>query len=911
MLILLAALCFDSPGSGYREPVQPYEVHSASGSWRAAVNPSSKYGAGPCNVRVERDNVVAWERELPVTLFESVVTNAGRLAGYGHTSGFGGRDKPGEFVVLILDSSGAVLLDERTRSVEDSESGASSVRTRPAGLMLDVERERLTLRLHITSREPLRELWRRYSLTEPARLSTIDPLAHNFAQQRHAVILSATQILGAPLVLVEWNPFDGGNAKPPARRFVLLDDDGAPVWTRDVQQRAPKGDSFARAMFAGRSTMLGAPAPHRFELLHGADKARVTYEVEHEAATGTWRVVEVARAAWNGEDAVLIAHNKRPSVPQVRVTSRELELLDIVAPDVERRERDWNSGIVAFEPRANGTLRFARCLRRGEFEFGFVDARGQLTRRIAFEPPDSLDGGVWCALAGERWLAVEPARKHAGTMAWIIDGASGATAQLAHFPNVEEYDFQLAAAPDGGFAVLGMADVDRVACNALVRWDARGAVVWARGTSAAALDFDSGEFKPAPAAFEDADDLAFGADGALYVLLADAGEVLTFDAGGELGKRIRLVDPAREEKAAENTESEEDWESDRDWSLQDLLVLPTGGMLIYDWRGAPSGTWRRFDNDGRLLEGHGVRRAGGEIDVAETRSFVLDAKGVLWSSLHDEILSYDSTGKATTRFGAPLATDALHLPLEPSFDELGRLRAIDELTLAIFLFDADGARAARVDVASELRRRDRDLNLAYPSLRSGPDGRQLLQFSERRNEWFVLDAAGKRVASLDLGGNLVAWRSDGGFWTVDSEADVLRQRTPHGDVVRTLERHPSGLFFESIDALALGPDDGVAIAALAGHAASLVLYDRDGKHLRTLATPGRVGEPLHWRGDWLVYRDGERNWLLASLRSGEFNDLEAPVDADERYAWGMSPDGREAWRAQTNPLRVRRFALPE
>jgi len=911
MLILLAALCFDSPGTGHREPVQPYEVHSASGSWRAAVNPSSKYGVGPCKVRVERDNVLAWERELPVTLFESVITNAGRLAGYGHTSGFGGRDNPGEFVVLILDSSGAVLLDERTAPLEGDESSASPLRTRPAGLLLDAERERLTLRLHITSREPLRELWRRYSLTEPARLPTIDPLAHNFAQQRHDVILSATQISGAPVVLVEWNPFDGSNAKSPARRFALLDDDGAPVWTRDVKQRAPKGDSLARAMFAGRSTMLGAPAPRRFELLHGADDARVTYEVEHEAATGTWRVVEVARAAWNDEDAALAAHNKRPSVPQVCVTRRELELLDIAVLDVEHRERDWNSGIVAFEPRANGALRFARCLRRGEFEFGFVDERGNLASRVAFELPDSLETGVWCALAGERWLAVEPARKHAGARAWIIDGASGATAQVAHFPNVEEYEFQLAAAPDGGFAVLGMTEVDRAACNALVRWDARGAVVWAMGTSAAALDFDSGEFEPAPAAFEDADDLAFGADGALYVLLADSGEVLTFDARGELGKRIRLVDPAREMKAEANDESEEDWESDRDWSLQDLLVLPTGGMLVYDWRGAPSGAWRRFDNAGRLLGGHGVRRAGGEIDVAEERSFVLDAQGALWSSLYDEVLSYDAGGKATTRFGAPLATDALHLPLEPSFDELGRLRAIDELTFAIFLFDADGALATRLDVASELRRRDRDLNLAYPSLRAGPDGRQLLQFSERRNEWFVLDAAGKRVASLDLGGNLVAWRSDGGFWTVDSEADVLRHRTPHGDVVRTLERHPSGLFFESIDALALGPDDGVAIAVRAGHVDSLVLYDRDGKHLRTLATPGRVGEPLHWRGEWLVYRDGERNWLLASLRSGEFNYLEAPVDADERYAWGLSPDGREAWRAQTNPLRLRRFALPE
>src|SRR5262245_62100809 len=88
------------------ETVQPHTDSSPAGDWTLFVDPSSITGAGPSHVVVTRDVRTAaprkaWEADLPFTLCEAVITDAGYAAGYAWTADYRGIAGNGEFVVAI------------------------------------------------------------------------------------------------------------------------------------------------------------------------------------------------------------------------------------------------------------------------------------------------------------------------------------------------------------------------------------------------------------------------------------------------------------------------------------------------------------------------------------------------------------------------------------------------------------------------------------------------------------------------------------------------------------------------------------------------------------------------------------------------------------------------------------------
>ena len=58
--------------------LDPFSVSSRSGEWTLRVNPSAPLGAGPCDCTMRRGGELAWEEQLPFTLWEAAVSDNGR-----------------------------------------------------------------------------------------------------------------------------------------------------------------------------------------------------------------------------------------------------------------------------------------------------------------------------------------------------------------------------------------------------------------------------------------------------------------------------------------------------------------------------------------------------------------------------------------------------------------------------------------------------------------------------------------------------------------------------------------------------------------------------------------------------------------------------------------------------------------
>jgi DNA-binding beta-propeller fold protein YncE len=95
--------------------LDPYTVTSPSGGWTLHVNPTDLLGRGPAGYRMERRGELTWTNQLPFTLWEAVVADDGRVAGYAYTHGWRGFSQagykagPGDYVVALLAPDGGIV----------------------------------------------------------------------------------------------------------------------------------------------------------------------------------------------------------------------------------------------------------------------------------------------------------------------------------------------------------------------------------------------------------------------------------------------------------------------------------------------------------------------------------------------------------------------------------------------------------------------------------------------------------------------------------------------------------------------------------------------------------------------------------------------------------------------------------
>lgn len=905
MLALLATHLLDAAGNQTTLARQPYEVRSASGVWRAAIDPSTRTSAGPGLVRVERGGELAWERELPFTFVEAVLADDGTLAGYGYSGGVWGWTPEGEFLVAIVDARGVIRLDDRSRSTRGG-FGASHTDLHPLGLLLDGEERRLVVRTP-AQESSSRECWWSFALHSGELLPSLQLNTPTVLDEAPETPSAVAPIRGTPLFLVEWIWRDRsiGRGQFASRWFTVVDDDGDVLWssgpTDDFYTMADDDGDAQFEQLRASSAILDVRTWSAFELHFVSQSARVRFAAIPDAASGGWSIRESGREAWLPEVAA------RPH-DSVRVEPLELASLGEAALEVELRPRDPRTSVLGFEPQADGALHFARRVAPGAIELCRTNSRGDVVQRVAAaDVTADAYHERWIALRGGAWLAVAPASEADSSRAWLVHGASGAARALEKFEACDASS--LAATPDGGFAALSEGPRAGVWTVVLRKQDSSGALEWSVAHAPSSLYAAGSDWRPASLALTGAEDLAVDSDGAIHVLCenTDLDFVAKFDVRGEHVGNVALE--YKYDEAAGATAAGQRRPSE-------LLVEPSGAYLVWERSPWMLSRWTRFAGDGRELETQPTRCERSSAPLGESWTFAVDALGALWSSRTTEVVRYDASGTARTRFGAAPDPRVIHAVASMHFDERGRLVAFDRDSRAALAFRANGELDAVIAAPTHaLGLNDaEDLHLC-----AGPHGNNLVQPGWFSEDWLELDPDGRLIAQRGLDGDRAQWASDGSLWIGrmgSREACDVRRVAADGRLLARIERTPQGRFFDAIDALGLGPQDGVAVLARSAGERLALLYDSGGTALRTLGVPGdaasqRYGETVAWRGDWVMIQEQLlRGALLLDARTGEVRHVSAP-GIGALCAWTLSPDGREVWCARAKPLSVLRFALPE
>jgi hypothetical protein len=892
MLALLAALLIDSPADTVLELVQPYEVRSASGEWRAAIDPSSRLGEGPCNVRVERNGELVWERQWPFTFLECVLADSGSLVGAGYVY------EPPEggirtaLVVNILDQHGRTCFEERAPSlssnwIRDPENPTFK------GLFLDSRRQSVVVRTLVEVDRRISVHWTHYALDGSGRTEFRDPRQAVEVPSWKKHVLGALQPPDTGLLLVQLSKL--GDDTDRGAWFKLLDESGAVVWELDKPWLPALDresiDGIRQHSRPSELAILGCPGPRQFEVGLAAESARVTYEIR--AATGprNWTVVEVARAPWRSSFRF-----PPPSVTPAPLALAPLEMIEL---DEWAAFATGRTVVAAFSPEPSGAVTEVCWTKpwRYELRSSASKTRTRITR-ISGLPQDRCIR-QWTALSDHRWLAVANRRHGERASAWIVDGSSGAADELTGLPDWTAPKTE--RLEDGFVAVSGGRRSGTE--PTLMAFDRCGELRW----RVRALARDSAEGSLGAAIDGEIVDLAVGPDHTIYLLDSARAQVHRVDARGERLSSITLPPATSNEKRV----------------LTQVRAEPGRGLLVLEKIPYATPLWRRVTPDGVLLDGFRLR-ARHESHVDElNRRLVSDSSGQLWSSISGESARFDAAGFEVRKNWGSMHRTPFPTATTLQFDELGRLLVFESHTKSVYAFRHTG----EFERAFELDPRDRagvpdrgrfstsvSTNRRAASRHDG--GLSVLDgYGNSR----AFDALGRLVADERFNYEWAHWLADGSAWVARGNPYgdcVARRLWPDRSVRATVQRDSRGQFFEEIDALAVGPKDHVALLVKGNYERRVQFHDGDGALLQELTLPWMPDSrytitSFAWRDPWILIGGRWRTALLISLRDGSIHGLEAPLPIRGPMAWTLSPDGREVWCARAEPLSIVRFALPE
>lgn len=883
MLALILALAL--PTQMGPETLQPTTYASPSGAWSLSVDPSSKHGDGKSQVAVTHDRAQAWKAELPFTFWEALITDAGYAAGYGFTEGAPGMSSRGEFVVAIFAPDGTLRLEERER-ITGSRFLHGPSNPNPLGIFAQPLLDRFVVRVADPDVNEQDESWWSYSLSTGEKLGREHPKHSLEDSTGLRWSMDARAVPDTPLTLVQWYCYERRTRADEdlGTRFVLVDGDWKPVWTLDLSQdfRNPDEETERRQLdeLRGKSGILAANAPRRFEVRHVAEKLRVTYEVSADpAAQRGWTVREAARAPYEGakveaKELPVLALRKLSSVP-----------LQVDMPKVAAPIRD----IAAFGFDTAGNVRFVRREKDGAHTLVGLDERGSVVREVRVDPlaPDMEGMRQWSALRPDRWLfTVSPFGGGERSRAWFVEGASGAAREVDDFPGASVE--QVAAAQDGGFVVLGTFHSEFTMTDALMAFSADGELRWmARG----GFDHEN------EAALFSPEDVALDADGSVLVLDNIRNWIQVFGASGE---HVGVLD------------LEALWGEQQRY-LTDLVVEPSGSWLVHDFHGTP--TWHRIDREGKVLKSFVAKRESGSTDVGSSESVCVDAAGRLWGTDRNELYVIDDAGVARTRFGVPPDPRQLQELAGVFFDGGGRVALVDERSKAVHLFSPSGARElVLAPAATDFDEPTADVEAVV----AAPDGRGFVQVSAYEDRYLAFAADGTRSGWTELGGERVAFLPGGERWAAscsEYEASFVRKLGPDGSERTTVTRRPSNAFFTEILGAGCAPDGSLAVLTPGAEGLELDLYAASGAPQRTVALHGA---PRNWWSKvscsrrWVVVSCYAKEALLISLPDGQASLVRVTEGADgTTCAFSLSADGAELWCATLEPPALHRFALPE
>ncbi|MCB9915968.1 MAG: hypothetical protein H6828_12635 [Planctomycetes bacterium] len=867
MLVLsLLATCalLDSPGPPtYADVLQPAVHVSPSGEWRLEVDPSRRDGSGPASCRMTCGGELAWERELPVSLWDAGVTDEGRVFGFAYSEGL---RRYGTLDVLSLDSSGEVVAHEvEPRHASTFMSGWPL----PQGRELVVQGRLDRAFLRDFDRETSRDgPWRSYRVSTGERLEPWQPRWPGASGASIASILDARAVADSELTLIAWS------CSSEARHgvcFALLDVSGDAVWRLDRATEFDGGDAdewMRRRDQAERHGMVLAATGASFDLWLPADGQRVSFAVEGAGAAA--HVRETGRTAYDPA-AARVPH----AWPALELS--ELGVVGLGEPGSE--ELGPVHDVVALGFGAEGRLELIRAEPEG-LRYVELTRAGDVLREVALAAPEgSASGLTWFDGGGERWFACR--RAGADTSArrtWAVDVATGNARELRGARGVEVQ--RVIARVGGGCVLLGSIGNANGSRELLLALDDAGDELWSRGESYEAPEELDTLFAPA--------DLCALPDGSLVVLDTVRTALQRFSADGAFlgGAELDRV-----------------WESAPEYPHR-VSNDGAAGLWIVD-----DETLVHATQDGERLAAVELRYPNGA--PAELYDSSVAPDGTLWCFDERVVLGWSATGELLHVLGSPPGATGIDEPDAAWVDPLGRVLVHDDRSGAWHVFDAQGGEL----FVCEQGRDDFDAFVVPTITRAGDVLVPLEEPFEpldppRTHRRFT---AGSRAgAAVDLGGYAVqTLRRGEGRWVVTSGASRMSLVRPAPAESLEVARRPGGHWLRRVAAFALAPDDArlavLEVGAYGGDGPWLCLYDGAGAPERELELRHPAGS-LCLSNRWAAML-GQRSVYLYDL---EREALE-PATFELPEGWwrlGFSPDGRELWAIDLQRLRVHRYRLP-
>lgn len=856
-MLSLLLIGLASTGSRLAPPpvLQPTTYASPSGSYTLLVDPSARLGSGPGRYALRREGVLVWERELPYTFREAVLSDEGFAAGYAYTAGERDFDALGDFVVAILAPDGHELRkdSERRRKSPYLDSFSDPL---ALGLLAQARLDRLVVRLRDEDVDRADETWRTYRMSTGEPLERFHPKTGLASPDALAECRAARGVPGTPLVLAcfvqrapEWG-----------ERFALLDVAGAPVWELDLPDEDRSSSSYRSVREHG--AILAAHEPRRFALWHVAAGERVDYELR-ETQIG-WQVEETARSGFE-----IPREPVRDEAPRIELPPLGAERLGGESPASRGPVRD----VAGFSVRESG-IEFVRAEKTGRaFTIVQLDQAGEARVERRFELPEDERSSVrWFPLSRGAWLLVASGfGPGAESSAWRVRPTSESLERLEsfHCPPVVALD-ELA---DGGLVVLAQESTEFTVSYVLLGLEAEGGERWRVGGTAAQ-----------PTGLLSPQGVAVLADGRIAVCETIRNRVTLFSARGELLDVIDLAAALGQDPRQPSG----------------IAAGPDGSLLVVDAQNAKAPLWH-LRADGTLLGSSPPRFEDGRASDRLPSRCRFGPDGRLWTRDETSFLRLAPDGLVDRVLGEGASPDSLDVPGEVLIDHLGRICVQDRADGSVHVFDATGRRLCVCRFGPE----DFGGRTAVSRLAAGPEGELYVL---TRGGWAAFDRLGERIGTVPMPiRGLRIDASSGRRWLTrrDDPGDDLVLQDQGGVVLREIRRWPDGTWLDGQHAVA--PDGRLCVVGKD----RLAIYSPSGELAGSFELEAEVdGVEVAFAGERIVASANGRAWLLRT-RDGSVRRFDVPIETKAAWTVGLSPDGAELWCVAAADRELHRYALPD
>lgn len=860
----------------------PQVVHlktyaSASGKYVLEVDPTELYGRGPGQYRLMVDGKEAWAKTLPLTLYDAAITNDGTTVGYAYDHSYEGfalkggfKSGAGNLHIVVLDPKGDVRLNEINKR-EHSQRLHAPAEPVAKGILLHESEDRFTIRT--TGEEG--ESWWVYQCSTGKALNRFDLRKVTSVAEAVRFVKSAKPVIGTPLSVIQWFSYNGEQQRRVVL-FMLVDQEGLPVWSRELPMEDEGAQDSLRRMIEKNGLILDATKPNQFELWSVAETQRVLFSIARDQTKKEgWRIEEIDRRPYQPQE-----NPAPPQIEQRGLTHLGSFKLDGAAPVSPTRDMQ------SFEFDAKGRIGAVRWDSKAGYSFVLLDPTGKLLVEVPVPAP-TKGGGMKevkaVSVAKNRWLIVGSAQELENqTWAWWFDTEKKILSAKADLEYSEAS--AVAATGDGGFVVLATRRSRYSSEEELYACDSAGKRLWKHVSSS-----DS-----EPGSMLSPEDVTVTSNGEVAVVDNISDTVQLFDLGGRYLRKVDL---------------EKSWGREPNYPCG-IMPDVNGGFIVYDFNGKVP--FIRMRADGGVREPLHPRHRDGR--VVDTRVGIRVAPGGgLWTSDGQSLLRLDQKGIVDMTVGEAPSSEKLGKIAHASGDRHGHVYAVDERTGAVHVFDPEGKkiRVCKPDPG------DFTGNLRWPQVTVGDDGSVYLA-EDRATEssryvHFRPDGKRQRIRTIKLD------RESSQEWYAQPGAEnilVLAYQAafltgPKGNVLKKIDRRADRLWLDRISEAAFASDGSFVIlsGSTADHSgrSAITLYTKDGIPVRTFPLPHRWAMLIGYNGSRLVLRSENTIEI--------YDDHGAPVQSfprpdGEEWSMFLTRDGRELWSVDFSNRTVQRYAMP-